>query len=76
MSLNPQAVCPVPQETAPVAREAFPKGNISMQMRDVLGRISADEGFSSVFPKEGQPTASPNSHRGRARSAGQEASLT
>src|SRR6266567_2165723 len=39
MSLKPQAVCPVPQETARVARAAYPKGNLYMQMRDVFGNI-------------------------------------
>jgi transposase len=56
MSLKPQAVCPVPQETARVARAAYPKGNIYMQMRDVLGSIYTDEDFADLFPKEGQPT--------------------
>jgi transposase len=56
MSLKPQAVCPVPQETARVARAAYPKGNMYMQMRDVLGSIYTDEDFADLFPKEGQPT--------------------
>jgi transposase len=56
MSLKPQAVCPVPQETARVARAAYPKGNIYMQMRDMLGSIYTDEDFAGLFPKEGQPT--------------------
>ena len=55
MSLKPQAVCPVPQETARVARAAYPKGNLYMQMRDVLGSIYTDEDFADLFPKEGQP---------------------
>jgi transposase len=59
MSLKAQAACPVPQETARVARAAFPKGNIYMQMRDVLGRIYTDEDFAALFPKEGQPTEAP-----------------
>ena len=55
MSLKPQPVCPVPQETARVARAAYPKGNLYMQMRDVLGSIFTDEDFADLFPKEGQP---------------------
>lgn len=43
MSLKAQAICPVPQETARVARAAYPKGNIYMQMRTVLGSIYTDE---------------------------------
>src|SRR5215472_15261607 len=59
MSLKPQAVCPVPQDTARVARAAYPKGNIYMQMRDVLGSIYTDEDFADLFPKEGQPALAP-----------------
>jgi transposase len=59
MSLKAQAVCPVPQETARVARAAYPKGNLSMQMRDVLGCIYADQDFADLFPKEGQPALAP-----------------
>lgn len=55
MSLKPQSICPVPQETARVARAAYPKGNIYMQMLDVLGSIYTDEDFIDLFPKEGQP---------------------
>lgn len=59
MSLKAQAVCPIPQETARVARAAYPKGNLYMQMRDVLGCIYADEDFANLFPKEGQPALAP-----------------
>lgn len=55
MSLKPQLIAPVPQETARVARAAYPKGNLYMQMRDVLGSIYTDEAFQDLFPKEGQP---------------------
>ena len=59
MSLKSQAICPVPQETARVARAAYPKGTLYMQMRDVLGSIYTDEDFAALFPKEGQPAQSP-----------------
>ena len=59
MSLKPQAICPVPQETIRVARAVFPKGNLYMQMRDVLGSIYTDEDFADLFPKEGQPAQAP-----------------
>src|SRR6202162_978556 len=59
MSLKAQAVCPVPQETARIARAAYPKGNTYMQMPDVLGRIYTDEQFADLFPKEGQPAEAP-----------------
>ncbi len=59
MSLKAQAINPVPQETVRVARAAYPKGNIYMQMRDVLGSIYTDEDFADLFPKEGQPALAP-----------------
>lgn len=59
MSLKAQTICPVPQETACVARAAYPKGNLYMQMRDVLGSIYTDEDFVALFPKEGQPAQAP-----------------
>jgi transposase len=59
MSLKTQAICPVPEETARVARAAYPKGNIYMQMHDVLGSIYTDEDFVNLFPKEGQPALAP-----------------
>src|SRR5262249_28958574 len=59
MSLKPQAICPVPQETARIARAAYPKGNVCMQMRSVLGSIYTDEDFADLFPKEGQPAEAP-----------------
>ena len=59
MSLKPQAICPVPKETARVARAAYPKGNIYLQMRDVLGSICTDEDFADLFPAVGQPAETP-----------------
>jgi transposase len=59
MSLKPQPIAPVPQETARVARAAYPKGNVYMQMRDVLGSMYTDEDFTDLFPKEGQPAEAP-----------------
>src|SRR5438445_10399240 len=55
MSLKPQAIGPVPEETARVARGAYPKGNISIQLRDTLGTIYEDEQFVDLFPQRGQP---------------------
>ncbi len=59
MSLKAQAICPVPEETARIARAAYPKGNVYIQMRDVLGSIYADKDFEELFPKEGQPAETP-----------------
>ena len=59
MSLQPEVIGPVPEETARVARAAFPKGNVYMQMRDVLGAVFDDASFSSLFAKRGQPAEAP-----------------
>jgi transposase len=59
MSLRPQPVPPVPDETARVARAAFPGGNIYMLLRDELGTLAADKDFAPLFPTHGQPAAAP-----------------
>jgi transposase len=59
MSLRPQAVYAVPEETARVARAAFPKGNVYLRMHDELGRPYADQDFTALFPTGGQPALAP-----------------
>ena len=59
MSLRAEPAGPVPEETARVARAAFPKGNVYMQMRDVLGVIYDDETFSPRFAVRGRPAECP-----------------
>ena len=59
MSLHPQPLVPVPEETARVARAAYPKGNLSMRIRDELGTIYQDQAFASLFPNCGQPAEAP-----------------
>ena len=59
MSLQPSPIAPVPEETARVARAAFPKGNRYLEIRDVLGTIYTDEMFADLFPRRGQPTEAP-----------------
>ena len=39
MSLHQELVGPVPEETARVARAAFPKGHPCLRLRDKLGTI-------------------------------------
>ena len=55
MSLQPQEVSPVPDETRRIAREAFPKGNRYIRMRDALGAIYHDQLFAPLFPTRGSP---------------------
>lgn len=59
MSLNPQAIPPVPTMTAAIAQEAFPRGNRYMTMRDELGVFFTDQAFADLFARRGQPAESP-----------------
>ena len=59
MSLHPQPIPPVPEETARVARTAFPHGNLYLMMRDELGTLFTDDDFAAVFPTRGQPAEAP-----------------
>src|SRR5256712_11881514 len=59
MSLHPHALESVPEETARVARAAFPKGNPYLLLRDPLGTIFQDNDFAACFPLEGQPSLPP-----------------
>jgi transposase len=59
MSLHSRHPEPVPEETARVARTAFPRGNRYLRMRDELETIYVDETFTALFPLRGQPAESP-----------------
>jgi transposase len=59
MSLFPQEFILVPEETARVARKAFPKGNVYMRMRDELGVLYKDSDFAPLFSTQGRPAEAP-----------------
>lgn len=59
MSMHPEAIGPIPEETVRVARAAFPRGNPSMIMRDQLGTLYEDQVFAALFPKRGRPAEAP-----------------
>lgn len=59
MTLHPTPITAVPEETARVARAAVPKGNVYLQMRDVLGAIYTDEHFADLFVGRGRPVEPP-----------------
>ena len=59
MSLNPRPIDPVPQETARVARAAFPQGNRDMTMRDELGVIYPNDLFADLYPPVGHYSEPP-----------------
>jgi transposase len=59
MTLQPQTEFTIPEETARVARAAYPHGNLYMKMRDVLGTIYQDQTFAHLFPHNGRPVEAP-----------------
>jgi transposase len=59
MSLHAEPLGPVPDETARIARAAFPKGNRWMQLRDALGTVYDDARFAALFARRGRPAIAP-----------------
>jgi transposase len=57
--LRPQPVGPVPDETARIARAAFPKGHPYLRLADELGSLFTDATFAALFPTHGQPAFAP-----------------
>ena len=63
MALRTSQESTIPEDTVRVARAAFPKGKVVMQMRDALGPLSTNGQLTSLFSSTGQPAeAPPNSH--------------
>jgi len=60
MTLQPRDWTIIPEQTAQIARAAFPKGNIYMMMPDELGVLYSDSDFVTLFRADcGQPPISP-----------------
>ena len=59
MSLRPQIIGPISEETVRVARAAYPKGNLYLRLRDDLGTIYEDGQFAALYPDGGQPAYAP-----------------
>jgi len=59
MSLHPQEILPIPEETARVAWAILPQGNRYLLLRDQLGTIYTDELFADLYPRLGQPAEQP-----------------
>ena len=59
MSLRPEEIPPVPEETCRVAQAAFPRGNIYMRIVMNSAPSDDDQLFTSLFPARGQPAESP-----------------
>jgi len=49
----------IPDETARVARAAFPGGTRCLQLRDALGALSTEADFADLFPTRGPPAEAP-----------------
>jgi transposase len=59
MSLRPQPIGSIPEQTVRVAHAAFPKGHPYLTLRDHLGTIVQDEDFARCF-RRGAPWGSPH----------------
>lgn len=59
MSMRPEPIRPVPEETDRVARASFPKGATYTEMRDELGAIFEDQDFAHLFSTRGHAVLAP-----------------
>ena len=59
MSLKPQKLPEIPEETVRIAKILFPKGNKYMWLRDELDVIYKDEQFTELYPENGQYAEQP-----------------
>jgi len=59
MSMHPQPIPAIPEETVRIAHAVLPKGNVWMQMRDELGTLYEDHDFQDLFMSRGQPAETP-----------------
>jgi transposase len=59
MSLHPSPIGAVPEETARVARAAFPRGSAWLRLRDELDSVYEDAAFAALFAGRGRPAETP-----------------
>ena len=59
MSLKPDPIPPVPEQTAAVARRAFRRPPLAVRLRDEFGGLYEDADFAALFPARGQPALPP-----------------
>jgi transposase len=55
MSLRPEPLPPIPDVTVAAVRAAFPKGNLSVDLRAEFGTLSTDQLFTDLYSPEGRP---------------------
>jgi transposase len=59
MSMKPEEIEPIPEETMQLARVVCPQDNLCLLLSDELGEVFQDALFASLFPRRGQPAESP-----------------
>src|SRR5262245_33515192 len=59
MSLQPEPIGPIPEETARIARAAFPAGSPYLLMRDAFEVLVEDRELAHLFPGRGRPAEAP-----------------
>lgn len=59
MSLLPEPVLPIPEETARVVKAAFPKSHPYLRVRDEFGHFFQDGQFAALFAAQGPHAESP-----------------
>jgi transposase len=59
MSLHPEPIGAIPEQTARVAHSAFPTGNSYLRMRDELESLVEDRELAHLFPRRGQSAERP-----------------
>lgn len=59
MTLFPQSIGPIPEETRRVAWQANPHGTVMMRLRDRLGTLFEDADFQALYSQRGQPAQAP-----------------
>ena len=59
MSLHPEKIGAIPEETARIAKACFPKGNRYIRLRETLGTIFEASQFAELFPARGKAAAAP-----------------
>ena len=55
MSLRPEPLPPIPDVTAAAVRAAFPKGNLSVDLRTEFGTLYHDQLFADLYAPTGRP---------------------
>jgi transposase len=53
--LRPQSLPPVPKATVAAVQAAFPKGNLSVELRAEFGALYGDQLFADLYPPSGRP---------------------